>query len=263
VKHIDSRRKTSTSVPEKHGQANTASRSGLSSDTVANVSTSFLNSQNTSQPSKCFYGEASFYGRLMATLALPKFRSLDVLKIPIPPTRSSFNPNHSALIRCTTDISREKIMSLVKQYCQQIETFYPILGIPLAWAISEDTSGDLACHEMDARYRQAFFHLIIAVALTSRYQERWSSLPLSSVYFNKALTLASSTNLTMTSSIVSLRYMLLVSVYVWLDPSAGNLSRLLGAACRICLDLIEDQDLKEDEVVVLHSLFRTTYVLDT
>lgn len=216
-----------------------------------------------------YFGETSILGKLLSAPPLPGV--VQVMSVNrtcrLPSTAPSMS--HELLLRSVHELSRDFLESLARGYLDEVETFYPVLGK----ALISDMIGDI--HERpsmstgslrhDPAHSEAILCLMVAISLAIPFEARSTSLQISTVYFERALALQSSrtNSLFSNSTVTSLQFQLLLCLYVWFDPSAGNLSRLVNAACRMCLDLLESQDLKPEETATVHILFRTAYILDT
>lgn len=219
--------------------------------------------ETLSGTSTFYFGETSVFGRLAAAKSLPAADALGRGRIPTLHAEPS-SPIQSTLLRSLDELPRETLVAQVQLYCQKVETFYSILGTALPFDIVECVYGRASVNGLSHQSCQACLNLILAIGLITPFNGRSASFASAAVYFDRALSIASSgEGLFLSSTIASLRFTLLTCFYVWLHPSSGNFFRLVSAACRICLDLFESRDLSTEETAILRTLFRTTYVLDT
>lgn len=210
-----------------------------------------------------YFGETSIFGKLASAKFLPATETLREGYIPSFPSDPA-SLRHSLIVRLLEELPRDSVSALVQLYCQKVETYYSILGTTVPFDMIRSVYEDRPLDAMSREQCRAFLNLMIAVALIAPFEGRSASFASAVVYFERALSLASTTDgLLLTSTITSLRFTLLVCFYVWLHPSSGNLFRLVNAACRICLDLLESKDLQLEETALLRTLFQTTYVMDT
>jgi hypothetical protein len=158
----------------------------------------------------------------------------------------------------------EVAKELVERYYRCIETYYPILGIQLihetlhsVYSIPVGESGDV---EVMVRLR-----LIISIALSLLGAQDQRLKIAANASFHEAVSGGVSGDLFVTPTISSFQLVLMMCIYVWLTPSAGNIWRLLGHASRMCLDMIEKYGSDKDgtEPAKVGVLYRSLYAIET
>lgn len=150
---------------------------------------------------------------------------------------------------------------LVHQYQHSVELLFPILG-----AEATKAAVDIAYRKKragDSSTTEANVTLYLVLAITTRMLSKknrdfkdWSM-----TLFERARTELGSVMSALTyPSVPSMRLNLLVCMYLWLDPAAGNVWRWTGQASRSAMDLrrvLHSQEIPSwDEWIIYTTLFR-------
>lgn len=152
-------------------------------------------------------------------------------------------------------------------FARSVNVFFPVvenssLETILHIAYNSDDVVVEGCHDQN---RQLFFTILAIASLVAKRSD--PNLPfLGSQYFNQAIRHfddASCNHASKASQIFIFQRTLLISLYLLLSPSAGDIWRNLGFAIRLFFDLSHRSFVEGDEELQLfHMLTRTLYCLE-
>ncbi len=156
---------------------------------------------------------------------------------------------------------REIAKALFDCYYQSIESFYPIIGLRNLQHIL-DSAYEPSPNIFTPAEAEVLFDIIIAISLWLSGKDDSRLLPVSRSIFRKVTVDSISKSTLGTSKTKTLQITLLMSVYALLSPISGNPWRLLGHACRLCLEGISEKLLYQNRDGLEYGLYWTTFTLD-
>jgi hypothetical protein len=155
----------------------------------------------------------------------------------------------------------ELAVSLLQFFSTSINVFYPVLTQDRLQDIHIYLDQKIADDELDGWHHPTAY-LIFAISLHLMSKEDRHLAALSSEYFKAAISKWQS--LKELRRVPTIRMRLLVCIYVVLNPTAGDIWRLLGFLTRMCISMenssgsqVTDMEREEESM-----LYRTTFCLE-
>ncbi|KIW28241.1 uncharacterized protein PV07_07920 [Cladophialophora immunda] len=156
--------------------------------------------------------------------------------------------------------SHSLVLSLIRIFNASINIFYPAVTQRRLSEIYTYLS-QASEHHGSSRWQIPTLYLIFAISLYLSSKEDRRLAGLSVTYFTNSITeWQASKGLSNTHNI---RIRLLLCIYVLLNPTAGDIWRLLGFVCRLCLDMAStNADRDDEETQEIFALYRAVYCLE-
>lgn len=220
-----------------------------------------VNIPNPDGPSHEYWGNTSAFARTLQNASMLT-RKVDLQSFGQPNQTLADELLQVATLRAADDLSPALTRRLALHYHGTVEIFYPILNWNFLDEILESVdNGSFPCVNEPTRY--ILLNLVLAISCASLRARDSQLRMLAHAYFDNVLANDALRDILTHPSASALQISLLMSIFVWYCPGRINAWRLLGNATRMCLDLVEKVGSDEADSVMIGTLYRTTYVLES
>ncbi|KAF2019163.1 hypothetical protein BU24DRAFT_114449 [Aaosphaeria arxii CBS 175.79] len=161
-----------------------------------------------------------------------------------------------------SDVPKEVAEQLIAIYYNSIETWIPVLGHDL---IHETFARiyDGTQHTEDQVTIKIRYRLLLSISLSLMKAQDPRLAVAADTCFRQAIATSASTDLLAYPTTSTLQLLVLMCIYIWINPGSMDIWRMLGHTSRMCLDLAEMHGSDKNESAKSEVLYRTLYTLET